>query len=354
MFISLALALVAAPSPQRHDPTEVLAPNVPQTVEQQELSARRGAANAACHRRYMGQDYWPQPAIWKVADADTAVYLFGTVHSLPFDFDWLTPQLEHIISDAGLLLTEGYRSSATPNHPPGRLPPVSDRLRGDARALWRGMLAIMPEEHGAAFDALPTWAVARRIDAEARRRRNPPPGPGADAQLISAFEKAGKPVEEIESAAAVTAMVMAASEAAQRRVLTAQLHDIARPRSVVERMKLFHRWARGEPLSDQRPRRHAKSGELARLLLDKRNAAWADELAERMSKPGTLLVAVGAGHFEGEQSLLKLLSERGLEASRVSSTQPPRSRTAWIPMPATWDSCSDYYMGLKPIPPGNE
>ena len=32
------------------------------------------------------------PALWKVADEDTTIYLFGTVHFLPETADWFVPR----------------------------------------------------------------------------------------------------------------------------------------------------------------------------------------------------------------------------------------------------------------------
>lgn len=40
----------------------------------------------------------PRPALWKLADADTTIYLFGTIHILPKDLPWRTPVLEHAIA----------------------------------------------------------------------------------------------------------------------------------------------------------------------------------------------------------------------------------------------------------------
>lgn len=355
MFRYLVLAALALQVPQSRSLLDALVHEAaPQNPEQEQKVIRRNAATEACHRRFMGQDYWPQPAIWEVTDADTRMFLFGTIHRLPYNFAWRTPQLDRIVKEAQSLIVEGDSRPDKQAGRPDRLPPVADRLDGDARALWLGMLAMLPEERSSAFDALPTWAVAQAIDTEARRWRNPPLAPGVDLQLITKFKRAGKEVQPIESGAAVDATLTAVSEAEQRRILSAQLHDIVRPRPVPERMALFHLWARGEHLAESNRLRPTQAGELANRLLDDRNSAWADTLARRMREPGTVLVAVGAGHFEGERSLLVQLAERGIHARRVSPNGQPKPRAAWIPAPANWNACSNYFLGRTPVPLGNE
>ena len=55
-----------------------------------------------------------------------------------------------------------------------------------------------------------------------------------------------------------------------------------------------------------------------RVLLERRNTAWAYWLDKRLEGPGTILVAVGAGHFEGSDSVLVQLRARGLTAVRIN------------------------------------
>ena len=45
---------------------------------------------------------------------------------------------------------------------------------------------------------------------------------------------------------------------------------------------------------------------------------WADWVAARLQTPGTVFVAVGAGHLAGRDSLLVQLAQRGLECRRVN------------------------------------
>jgi uncharacterized protein YbaP (TraB family) len=57
--------------------------------------------------------------------------------------------------------------------------------------------------------------------------------------------------------------------------------------------------------------------ELRRVLLTGRNARWTDWIERRLARPGTVFIAVGAGHLAGEGSVIADLAARGLRAERV-------------------------------------
>ena len=48
----------------------------------------------------------PGPALWKVADKDTTIYLFGTVHALPADKNWFDGRIERAFDASDELVTE--------------------------------------------------------------------------------------------------------------------------------------------------------------------------------------------------------------------------------------------------------
>ena len=56
---------------------------------------------------------------------------------------------------------------------------------------------------------------------------------------------------------------------------------------------------------------------LAKTLLYDRNARWAEWVETRLEEPGTVFLAVGAGHLAGEQSLQDFLEDGGLNVIRV-------------------------------------
>jgi len=55
-----------------------------------------------------------------------------------------------------------------------------------------------------------------------------------------------------------------------------------------------------------------------RMMFTERNARWADWIAARLRTPGTVFVAVGAGHLAGKDSVLVRLAEHGIESSRLN------------------------------------
>src|SRR5690349_17873488 len=65
------------------------------------MSLAIGAAPAAARA--------PQPAhpaLWEVSDPDTTIYLFGTIHLLPKDYQWRTPKLDQAMASAQELVVE--------------------------------------------------------------------------------------------------------------------------------------------------------------------------------------------------------------------------------------------------------
>ncbi len=49
-----------------------------------------------------------------------------------------------------------------------------------------------------------------------------------------------------------------------------------------------------------------------------RNAQWAQWIAGRLDRPGTVFVAVGAGHLVGSDSLQVQLSQLGIKSARIN------------------------------------
>jgi uncharacterized protein len=54
-----------------------------------------------------------------------------------------------------------------------------------------------------------------------------------------------------------------------------------------------------------------------KVMFSDRNAAWAEWVDARLDKPGTVFMAVGAGHLAGKDSVQTFLDRRGIKTERV-------------------------------------
>src|SRR5687768_12082912 len=83
------------------------------------------------------------PAMWKVADADTTIYLFGTIHLLPKDTKWRSPVFDQAASGSDTLVVETVIDETNPAATIGELfklavspglPPLANRVPPEKKA----------------------------------------------------------------------------------------------------------------------------------------------------------------------------------------------------------------------------
>ena len=143
------------------------------------------------------------------------------------------------------------------------------------------------------------------------------PEQGAEKLLTAHAKKAGKPVAGLETLSEQLGFFDILPETQQVAFLNAVVKDLDKLGSQLDKMVVL--WAKGDPdgLAVAMNESMAATPELAKTLLWDRNARWADQLKTRMDKPGTVFVAVGAGHLAGEKSVQDYLEAQGLTAKRV-------------------------------------
>ena len=56
---------------------------------------------------------------------------------------------------------------------------------------------------------------------------------------------------------------------------------------------------------------------LLEMMITRRNRNFANVLADRLDRPGTVLFVVGAGHLTGRVSIQTMLESRGLHVQRI-------------------------------------
>ena len=267
----------------------------------------------------------PRPALWQVSDQDTTVYLFGTIHLLPKDSQWRTPALDQAIGASQGLILETIIDEKNPLELAGvmasigfanNLPPLAERIDPAKRPMLEAAIAKtgLPR---AAFDRMETWAAAFSLLGLQFKEIGLEGGEGVESVLRSAFQGAGKPVGQLETNREQLSFFDVLPEKAQRALLEGSIETPGDMRQHFQGM--LNSWLRGDVDAIARTFNEdlSASPDLMDALIRRRNANWSRWIEKRMAEPGTVMVAVGAGHLAGGDSVQDFLKKRGLKVRRV-------------------------------------
>ncbi len=265
-----------------------------------------------------------KPALWKIADEDTTIYLFGTIHLLPKGLEWRTPALDRAVAQSDALVLETAlgtdlartgRKLVEMGVSPG-LPPLLERVPEEKRPALQTLIESASISTRT-LDRMETWAAAMSLFASSFRGMGFEAEAGAEQGLSASFREAGKPISGLETVEQQFGFFDTLSEESQRAFLVGSIDDPAEARRQLEAM--IAAWAAGDTDAIARTfdSETALSPELRQVLMVNRNKTWAEWLDKRLDQPGTVLVAVGAGHLAGQDSVQTMLKARGIEAERV-------------------------------------
>jgi uncharacterized protein YbaP (TraB family) len=239
------------------------------------------------------------PAMFVVRDADTTVYIFGTFHALDGHSDWFNRQVKTAFESSSELVLE----TVIPEGPMPIRPAIAGRP-----------LPVTPSA---------SFLATTRLAINAGRSHGMQVGNGADNVLRHAAEAEGKPVEGLETLELQLNMFtrMPAASAGSSPKAGEPVDDGKAQDSLSNAMsEMQSAWKHGDQRVFVRMlgQLEASSPDTYRMMFTERNARWADWIAGRMQTPGTVFVAVGAGHLAGKDSLLVRLAEQGIPSARLN------------------------------------
>ena len=279
---------------------------------------------AWAHDRH-AESHAARPALWKVTKGNSTIYLFGTIHALPPHFEWEAGPIVAAVAQSDRLVLEAVidqdpvktaealirLGTATT-----RLPPLADRVAPKYRARLAQMVARsqLPAD---TLDTLKTWAVGMVLFGPSVAKLGVSSADGVEEQLKAQFHAAGKPIDGLETRDQQLGFFDTLSEAQQRAFLESVLDDRGDDQS--DFGKMIGAWAHGDEhgIAATFDKDMKKSDVLRTVLIARRDAHWADAIVARLATPGTQLVAVGAGHLVGSDSVQAALAKLGYIATRV-------------------------------------
>lgn len=263
------------------------------------------------------------PALWKVADADTTIYLFGTVHALPKDVEWLRGPIAAALASSSQLVTEIA---------PGLLEkpetqaafvsraalPEGQTLRGlmtaEQRTVYEAALAKLGLP-APALDKVEPWFAALTLATVPMLKAGYSPAAGVES-AVEAKAGAGVTRAALETVDEQLKLFDEMPMATQIAYLIELAKDIDTVQPSLAAMVAA--WAKGDAeglaklMNEQ-----MDDPAIADRLLYARNRNWARWVEDRLRQPGTVFVAVGAGHLAGANSVQDYLGKEGLKVTRV-------------------------------------
>lgn len=263
------------------------------------------------------------PALWKVSDEDTTIYLFGTVHALPADLVWYDAEIAEALNASDTVVTEI------------RMDPASEAAMQQI-AMAKGMYtdgttlrSVLDEEQTAtyeaalatlgvppvAFDQFEPWMAGLTLAVLPLMQQGYDLAAGVDKVILS---KAGDtPQDALETAEFQLSIFDGLPQDKQIEFLMGAAEGIDEAATLLDSM--VAEWVEGDADALAAIMKVGMEDEaLAAALLYDRNANWAEWIEARLdSTPGTVFIAVGAGHLAGQQSVQDYLAEREIATTRV-------------------------------------
>ena len=266
-----------------------------------------------------------RPALWVVSDPDTTVYLFGTIHLLPKGTDWQSGKLSEALAKSDQLVIEtiideknpmqfmnALNSIAiTPNLPPLReRVPAEKRAALDAAVKASGLPAMV-------YDRMETWAAAFLLLGSKFRGIGLAAEEGVELVLRKRFLDKDKPIEALETNVEQLGYFDRLPEDAQRALLEGAIGTDKDMKSEFDAM--LDAWKSGdvEKIARTFDKDLGETPALRDALMVQRNRNWAQWIDKRMAEPGSVMLAVGAGHLAGTESVQRHLEAKGYKIERV-------------------------------------
>jgi uncharacterized protein len=263
------------------------------------------------------------PALWEVTDPDTTIYLFGTIHLLPQNMQWRTPAFDQAVAGSQELVVETIIDDKDPTKLMSAmaslgfangLPRLIDRVPPAKRPALQAAIkkAGLPPP---ALDKMKTWTAALILLGPQFKALGL--SGGVEGVLRNTFTSEGKPIGELESNVEQLTFFDKLPEAAQRNLLEGAIED--QKAMDTDFNGMLSAWSRGDVKGIARTFDRDLSGSpaLQQSLIHRRNANWSKWIEQRMGQPGAVMIAIGAGHLAGKDSVLEMLKKDGYKTRRL-------------------------------------
>jgi len=262
------------------------------------------------------------PAMWTLSDEDTTINIFGTVHLLRPELDWRTPIFDDALSQADKIVFEvdmksdaAIRAIATDFLARGMFED-GRTLKGILPEADEAVISAAFDSIGVPLDAMNTfepWMASANLSMLKLTIDGYDPESGVETVIeeeAAAIGKAFGYLEEISQQADAFDLL---PEADQISMLYSTALLIDETSQMLD--LLVDEWADGDVAGLEAlvasPSGVGFNDAMYQSLLVTRNRAWVPQIEAMLDQPGAVLIAVGAGHLAGPDSVIKMLRDKG-------------------------------------------
>lgn len=269
------------------------------------------------------------PALWRVSDEDSELYLFGAFSFLPAGAAWRSRELAGALDASEMLWFEA------PVGDPAAAARANDIFNSQGMLRSGGSLAALlgPDRKEAleraansagmtaeALDGLKPWAAFVILSSRIFASLGIDPADGVDAALMREAESRGRSLRYFDTIDQSLGLLTNMPETEQISLLAYLLDDW--PRQQADAMRSFNAWRTGDAASTDaylNETMRAAAPEAYESLISARVEALAGEIGEILKGRGTALVALSASYVVGQGSLPEALAARGFNVERVGA-----------------------------------
>lgn len=264
-----------------------------------------------------------EPAMWVIKDADSKIYLIGTMHLLKHDTEWNAEKVKKAVHESTELWLEVadldndaalaplmMKLGVDPAHP------LASKLNEEQRK----KLEKIAGAYGfpiATLEPMQPWLAALMLSVGPIMKAGYDPKAGVERMLSAQAKAEGDKICGFETAEEQLQIMAGLSEAEQIAFLTSVFDDLEQGIDLVD--KLAKAWVDGDVdtitrLSVDDIRKETPT--VYQKFIVRRNIAWSEKIAGMLKGSGVQVIAVGAAHLVGPDSVQAQLAKRGIKAER--------------------------------------
>jgi uncharacterized protein YbaP (TraB family) len=259
------------------------------------------------------------PALWHVKGKLGDVYLFGSIHALPPNVQWHTPQIVRAMARADVFVFEvsnepkALQQAAALVAAHGLLPPgqslralLSPATQSDYDADLAA--AGVPPE---LLDDKRPWLASLILTVALMRQNHFLAQSGVDRAVMAAAQAAKKPMRYFETVDQQFALLAPDDKGLELSEFEADLKELRT--QVGDLGPLLAAWSRGDAyrIGQLMNADLADHPDAKKALLDDRNRRWALQIETMLLEKRTFFITVGAGHLAGPLGVPARLRKAG-------------------------------------------